>query len=1006
QRLRPAIHRTIAPLNLAVWHPDGGQGEPVDPAVALAHTVYEPAAVGDRWGPPWGTSWFHLTGKVPNEAAGRRVELVVELGWEDHSPGFQAEGLVYRPDGQVVKGLNPRNVWIPVADPAQGGEPIDFYVEAAANPLVIEVEPFKPTLLGEKSTAGDDPLYRLIRVDVSVFETDVWELVQDLEVLDQLMRELSDGDPRRWQIERAIEQSLDALDLQDITGTAATARQPLRPALDSPAAPSAHRISAVGHAHIDSAWLWPIREAIRKVARTCSNVTHLMDEYPDLVFAMSSAQHFEWIERNRPEVFARVAERVADGRFVPVGGMWVESDTNMPGSEAMARQFVYGKRYFLEKFGVETEEVWLPDSFGYSPALPQLVRLSGSRWFLTQKISWNQANLFPHHSFWWEGIDGTRVFTHFPSVDTYNSDLGGHQLAHAVRNFRDKGGASRSMAPFGWGDGGGGPTREMMARARRTAHLEGSPRVFIESPAAFFAAAEQEYSDAPVWSGELYLELHRATYTSQAITKRGNRRSEHLLFEAELWSTAAAVEGLVDYPYEELERIWKLVLLHQFHDILSGTSIAWVHREAAETYASIMAALEAIIASAQKALAGEGEPTDTGVVVFNAAPHDRAGVAAFSAGLRPGNRDGPVVEVTGNGEVGGYVLDNHLLRVTVDERGLLTSVFDQRADREVLSPGAVANLLQLHPDFPNQWDAWDVDSFYRNTVVDLDAADQVELTEDGSNRRATVAVTRSFGSSQVTQTITLAAGSGRVDMGVDVDWHESEKFLKAAFPIDVHCQRAAYETQFGYQERATHENTSWEAMKFEVCAHRFVRVAEPNYGVALVNDSTYGHDIRRQSRTGGGTTTTVRLSLLRAPRFPDPHTDHGRHVMHYALVPGASINDAVREGYAINLSDRLVPGDRAVRPVVQVISGTAVVTAVKLADDRSGDVVVRLYESSGGRSTATIRVSFAVSSVVETDLLERPIDEDALVSAGGDGVDLQLRPFQIVTLRFSRGSAW
>src|SRR5690606_24155497 len=452
QRLKPAVHRSVAPVRLSVWHVDGGQGEPVPPSEALpggpavAEGRYQPADVGLRWGPAWGTSWFHVEASVPAEAAGRRVELFVDLGWENRFAGFQAEGLVYRPDGSVVKGLNPRNLWVPIADPATGGETVDLYIEAAANPKVDHGDtPFAATPLGEKSTAGTDPIYRVNRVDVSVFEQDVWELWQDLEALGGLMLELPDGEPRRWQIAQAIERSLDALDLQDLAGSAAAAREPLQPALGKPANASAHRISAIGHAHIDSAWLWPVRETVRKVARTTSNVVQLLDEHPDMVYAMSSAQQFEWIEQHRPEVFKRVAEHVAGGRFVPVGGMWVESDTNMPGSEAMARQFVYGKRYFLERFGIETEEVWLPDSFGYSAALPQLVKLSRSRWFLTQKISWNKTNPFPHHTFWWEGIDGTRVFTHFPPIDTYNSDLSGRELAHAVRNFRDKGAATRSL---------------------------------------------------------------------------------------------------------------------------------------------------------------------------------------------------------------------------------------------------------------------------------------------------------------------------------------------------------------------------------------------------------------------------------------------------------------------------------------------------------------------------------------------------------------------------------
>ncbi len=1004
QRLAPAVHRTVAPLSLTVWHVDGGQGEPVPPQAALpggeavADGRYVPAGVGERWGPPWGTSWFHVTGEVPAEAAGRRVELVLDLGWADHSPGFQAEGLAYRPDGSVVKGLHPRNAWLPVAEPAAGGERIDLYVEAAANPQLLAGGDamFSATPLGEKSTAGSEPLYRVNRADVALFERDVWELSQDLQAIGGLMPQLPEGEPRRWLLLRAVERSLDALDLQDVAGTAAAARAHLTDVLTRPANASAHRLSAVGHAHIDSAWLWPVRETVRKVARTTSNVVSLLDEYPDLVYAMSSAQQYAWIEEHRPQVFERVAAQVKGGRFVPVGGMWVESDTNLPGSEAMARQLVYGKRYFLETFGVDTQEVWLPDSFGYSPALPQLVTLSGSRWFLTQKISWNKQNIFPHHTFWWEGLDGTRVFTHFPPVDTYNSDLSGGELAHAVRNFRDKGHANRSLVPFGWGDGGGGPTREMIAQARRTADLEGSPRVTIEKPADFFAAAEAEYPDAPVWSGELYLEIHRATYTSQAKTKQGNRRSEQLLHEAELWSATAAVAGLAEYPYDDLDRIWKQVLLNQFHDILPGSSIAWVHREARDQYARIAAELTEIVGRAQRALAGSGSTS----VAFNAAPHGRCDVPAFAATPVPLTESAPASAVTPAD--GGYVLDNGLLRVTVDGRGLLTSVLDLEAGREVLA--GPANLLQLHQDLPNQWDAWDVDEFYRNTVTDL-----VEVDELSAAGPSTVRVARTFGDSHVVQEIALEPGAKRVDVTTEVDWHEREKFLKAAFPLDVQTQRAAYETQFGHHYRPTHENTSWDAARFEVCAHRFVHLEEPGYGVALVNDSTYGHDVRRGGAPGGGTTTTVRLSLLRAPRYPDPETDQGVHTLRYSLVPGASIDDAVREGYALNLPPRFVEGaGHEVEPLVRVSGGpggSVVVSAVKLADDRSGDVVVRLYEARGGRAAATLTPSFPVAGVEETDLLERPVAPTALTSDGLDGdggVQLRLRPFQIVTLRLRR----
>ncbi|POX36132.1 alpha-mannosidase, partial [Streptomyces sp. Ru73] len=652
ERLWPAVYPESVQLTIGVWHAPG-EPVPVAEGIAAPRTPIEPGA---PWGPPWGTSWFTVSGTVPEEWAGRTVEALLDLGFDENMPGFQCEGLVYRPDGSPVKGLNPRNQWVRIGAPARGGEEVLLHVEASANPVILDYHPFLPTELGDRETAGDVPQYKLARMDLAVFDETVWELAHDLEVLGQLMAELGEDTARRWEILRAVERALDAVDLQDIGGTAARARDELTGVLSAPAHASAHRISAVGHAHIDSAWLWPLRETVRKVARTASNMTALLEDEPDFVYAMSQAQQYAWLKEHRPEVYARVKKAVADGRFVPVGGMWVESDTNMPGSEALARQFVHGKRFFLEEFGVETEEVWLPDTFGYSAALPQLVRQAGAKWFLTQKISWSRTNSFPHHTFWWEGLDGTRVFTHFPPMDTYNAQLSGKEVAHAARNFREKGAASRSLAPTGWGDGGGGTTRDMLARARRLADLEGSARVVFEKPAEFFAKAEAEYPDAPVWTGELYLELHRATLTSQVRTKQGNRRSEHLLYEAELWSATAAVRTGFPYPYDQLDRLWKEVLLHQFHDILPGTSIAWVHREAAERYARIAAELEELIGAAQRALAGD--PAAGRTLVFNAAPHGREGLPA--RGARPER-----AEPNGTGCVpragGGYVLDNGLL---------------------------------------------------------------------------------------------------------------------------------------------------------------------------------------------------------------------------------------------------------------------------------------------------------------------------------------------------------
>ncbi|MGW4608106.1 alpha-mannosidase [Streptomyces sp. NPDC004532] len=996
QRIKPAIYAASVPLDVAAWQ---APGEPV-PFTEAAAAPYAPFTMDTPWGPPWGTTWFRMSGRVPENWAGKRVEAVIDLGFVGDWPGNQAEALVHLTDGTPLKAVNPLNQYVPIADPAVGGEEIHYLVEAASNPDILAGGFARPTPLGDVLTAGDKPLYTFRRADVAVLDEDVWHLDLDLQVLRELMAELGEHDPRRHEILHALDRAMDALDLDDVSGSASAVRAVLGPVLSRPAHASAHVVSGVGHAHIDSAWLWPIRETKRKTARTFSNVTSLADEYEEFVFACSQAQQYEWVRDNYPRVWARIQESVKKGQWAPVGGMWVEADGNLPGGEAMARQLVHGKRFFIEHFGVETKGVWLPDSFGYTAAYPQLAKLAGNEWFLTQKISWNQTNKFPHHTFWWEGIDGTRVFTHFPPVDTYNACFSGEEMARAVRNYQEKGSATRSLAPFGWGDGGGGPTREIMERARRLKDLEGSAKVVVEHPDAFFEAAREEYPDAPVWVGELYLELHRATYTTQARTKQGNRRSEHLLREAELWATTAALHAPDwSYPYERLDRLWKTVLLHQFHDILPGSSIAWVHREAEAEYARVAAELEELTAEAVAALGGGGPR------VFNTSPFPRAEVIRTPEGGTayvevPAGASAPLTGGSGPAAVtaGENVLDNGLVRVEVAEDGTLSSVRDLRADREVLAdPG---NLLRLHTDLPNYWDAWDIDKHYRNRYTDLLEADSVTVVENDPLLGA-IRVERTFGTgSRITQTITLRAGSPRVDFETEIDWHETEKILKAAFPVDIRAAHSSAEIQFGHIQRPTHTNTTWEAARFEVSGHRWVHIGEPGYGVAVINDSTYGHDVTRTVRDDGGTTTTVRLSLVRAPRVPDPEADQGRHRFTYSLLPGASIEDAVAEGYALNLPLRVADSAGAPEPVVSVDGDGVTVEAVKLADDASGDVVVRLYESRGGRAQGVLRTGFALAGARVTDLLERPL-EDAERDADG-GVRVVLRPFQILTLRLER----
>ncbi|QYM64138.1 glycoside hydrolase family 38 C-terminal domain-containing protein [Microbacterium sp. Se5.02b] len=980
ERIRPAIHSTSVPLDVALHLLPS---EPIAPAEGLA-LDFEPGAVGAQWGPAWGTTWFRLTGRVPAEWAGRRVEALIDLGFDVNMTGFQCEALAYRPDGTPIKSINPRNQWVPITESAVGDEPVELYLEGASNPVLLDYHPFLPTQEGDILTSSKEPLYRLRRLDLAVFEKEVFDLSLDLEVLFELQAELPSTSPRRMRILQALDDALDVLDLQRIVETASDARARLAEVLAAPAEASAHRISAVGHAHIDSAWLWPVRETIRKVARTTSSMTTLIEEQPDFQYGMSSAQQYAWIKEHRPEVWERVKAAVAAGRFLPLGGMWVESDTVMPTGESLVRQFSHGQRFFEREFGIRSKGVWLPDSFGYSPALPQLMRRAGFEWFFTQKISWNQQNVFPHHSFLWEGIDGSQVFTHFPSMDTYNSQLSGMEVAKASRQFKENRHSSRSIAPVGWGDGGGGTTREMTGKAERLRDLEGSAQVVWEHPDVFFDAAKAELPHPAVWVGELYLELHRGTLTSQHATKALHRWAEHALVEAELWAATDAVRTGAAYPQAELDRLWQAVLLHEFHDILPGTSIAWVHREAVAVLTDVLSDAEDISVAARRSLAGEGDrelrfdPTSVG--------RGRALGAAFVAE--------PTAEpVSLTEEDGGWRLENELVSVLVSADGLIVSAVDKATGREAVAQGRAANLFQLHQDFPNMWDAWDIDRYYRNSVDDITAVASIEASV--VKGVAQIVVVRPFSESTIAQTIILAPESRTVLLRNEIDWHETEKLLKLAFPLDIQAAHTEAETQFGYQSRVTHTNTSWEAAKFETSMHRFVLVREHDFGVALVNDSIYGYDTAREV-SDDAVTTTVRLSLLRAPRFPDPDTDHGHHEIEVGFVIGADAAIATAEGIRINALPTVVRGAREVEPLVSVQGEGIVVSSVKLADDGSGDVIVRVYEALGRRATGELTIGFEHREVREVTLIEDDIDD---ARTGGA---LRLRPFEVRTLRIVR----
>lgn len=1027
-RLRPALYPQRLPMDVAAWHI---AGEPVPAEVAL-RADYTPFTVGEPWGRPWATSWFDVRATVPERWAGRRVEALVDLGAEAGAGGYggRAEALVHDAHGIPLQGLHPGLGEVLLHRSAAGGESVRLLVEAAANPR-IEGGSGAGARYGDPATAGDTPLFRLRRADLAIRDEDVWQLIHDVETLLGLMRALPGTAPRRHEIAVGLERAVAAVDPRAVGRTAARARTVLAPLLARPAHDSAHHLDAVGHAHIDSAWLWPVRETVRKCARTFSTMAALTEEYPELVVAASAAQHYAWTKEHHPHVFERIRKAVAHGTWAPVGGMWVEADAELPGGEALVRQFVYGRRFFRDELGVEADGVWLPDASGASAALPQIAALSGATWFLSRRPDPGRGPA--HHTFWWEGLDGTRLFTHLAPGGAEGNGLTAADTADAVAGFAEKGLATRSLLPFGRSDGG--PDRAMLERARRLADLDGAPRLTLRRPGRFFRAAAAEYAApaggaagadagegraaAPVWRGEIDLTPHTGAYTSQARTKRGNRRSEALLHEAELWSATAAVRLGAGYPYQELERLWKKVLLQQCHDILPGTSIAWVHEEAEQTHRDVHRRLDRLVRRA----AGDPE----GGCVLNSAPHDRREVAVLPAPGAGAGSPYPVAQPLPDGRVavlaqapalgagpaglpldgtapvtvtpaedGGHVLDNGLLRIRIDAAGLVRSAVDLAAGRDAIAPGGAGNLLQLHRDEPPGWSALQLDPGYRATRRDLDTAERVEVRAAGP-LLAVVRVTRGTGRSTVVQDLALGAGSRVLAVDTEVDWREQDSVLKAAWPLDVHAENTRAEVQFGHVTRPTHENTAQDAAHQEAAAQRWIHVGEHGFGVALAGDAGYGYDVTRHTRADGGTTTVVRSTLLRAPHSPDPHADRGVQHFRHTLRPGAGIGDAVAEGYALALPLRPGPAGPQ-EPLVAVDHPDVLVETVKLADDRSGDIVVRLYESRGGRARATLAAGFPVAAVHETDLLESPLSPR---THAADAVPLVLRPFQILTLRLT-----
>lgn len=894
---------------------------------------YRPAELGERFGPLWATYWFRVRATVPEEWRGRRVDL---LWFSDSEAALWI-------DGRVEQGLNVHHRDAVLADRAEVGS-LELQVELACNGL-----------FGRQDRPAE-----LTQCELAVFDPEAWELYFDFETL------------RALEAKPGLDPSF-AGELRSELARFADEQDPaiLRALYEHRNASHVHELAAIGHAHIDTAWLWPLAETYRKTLRTFSSQTRYLDDYPEYRFACSQAQQYAWIKERNPDLWERIRAKVASGQFVPVGGSWVEPDLNVPSGESLVRQLLHGQRFFEQEFGLRCREFWAPDAFGYNGQLPQIMRAAGITRFLTQKLSWNRFNKPEHHTFVWQGIDGSEVLGHFPPADTYNSDVTVPELLKAAREYKDHEHSRTSLLVFGHGDGGGGPTKAMLETLRRARDLQGLPRTRIATSEEFFDALEAEPGERPVVVGELYLEYHRGTYTTQGRVKRGNRRCEQALHDAEFLAAARGGE----YPRAELDRLWKLLLLQQFHDILPGSSIRLVYEDAERDLAEIEAGADA--------LCGDGDtPVNTIGVARREVVGDRMFEAAPYAAAREVEADDAVL-------VDGLTLENAHLRVTLSPDGAVGSVFDKASGRETLAlPG---NRLELYDDRPVLFDAWDIDPYTLATRRDAQPAESHALVT-ASPLRAEVRFERPLGeASRLTQTVRLDAGSRRLEVHTIVDWHESRTLLKVCFPLNVRAPNATYETAFGYAERPTHYSTAWDRARYEVPGHRWADLSEHGFGAAVLTDCKYGYSCYANE---------LRISLLRSPKSPDPEADLGRHEFAYALLPHAGgwrEAGVVAEGMRFNAPLRwtALVFQKHKEGFASVDDANLVLDTIKRAEDTDA-LVLRLYEAHGARGRARVRLGVPVASAHRANALEE--DGDAL-EVDGDTIVVPYRPHEIVTLK-------
>ena len=985
ERMRRRIYSEIRPVD-RILVSDRTDRIPYSAAQSLA---YRPTKPGEQFGPLWATFWFRCDAGVPQGCAGSRVDLL----WESHSEatlwmnGRSIQGLNQDPE-QRYRDDRPDAILLPQAG---GGETVSFQIEMACNRMFgSEFKPSHRTI---------SP-FVLDRCEIGRFDPQAWELYFDFFILQQLVAEEPKDLDKTWAGVLLSELNRFAnLYRPEDRATWAEGSKILKALYVNHNATTVHELSAIGHAHIDTAWLWPLAETQRKCERTFSTQTAYMDEYAEYRFACSQAQQYAWIKERNPDLWNRIKRKVESGQFIPVGGTWIEPDCNIPSGEALCRQFLHGQRFFQKELGITCREFWNPDVFGYNGQLPQICRLSGITRFLTQKLSWNRMNKPHHHTFVWEGIDGSELFTHFPPADTYTAIVSIAQLRDNARHYKDHDRSRESYMLFGHGDGGGGPTKTMLETLRRVKDLEGVPRTEIRSPAEFFDRMENDNTNRARLVGELYFEYHRGTYTTQAAMKRGNRKSEFLLHDVEFLSTVAASRGKYTYPADELDRLWKTVLLNQFHDILPGSSITEVYEDAARDYAEIARAggklrddaLRAIVDSSST---GSFVPVNTIGFARREVAAMRDGKLAFVEappyGIGRSSSEAQPVRVAEEGP--GIVLENEHLRATLSRDGTLLSLVEKSTGREALA--GPANQLLLYVDEPTAWDAWDVDPQHMETERPCPPADSCKIVDYGLPLRAQVVFERAIGSaSHLRQTVRLDGNSRRLEFHCECDWHEDHRMLKVAFPVNVRSMNATYEMQFGCVERPTHFNTRYDLARYEVPGHKWSDLSEHGFGVSLLSESKYGYS------TFGN---VMRMSLLRSPKYPDPQADMGRHEFGYAIMPHAGTwreAGVVAEAFRFNspiLFERGTTGSPG-RSFASVNDPNLVLDTIKRAED-DDSIILRLYECHGARGTATVNLDLPFTSAAFCSVLE---EESGAASFRDEKIVVPYRPYQVIGIKLN-----